>query len=508
MNEPLLQIPGYQVTRRLGKGGMAEVYLATQISLQREVAVKVLHNASDEAFNSRFVREAHILASLNHPAIITIHDIDRLPDGRFYLAMEYVAGGDLTQYRGQVFEPQRALSIVRQIASGLAVVHDKGVVHRDVKPANILFHDNGDVLLTDFGVAKEIDLDSELTHSGIAVGSPAYSSPEQAQCLPLDARTDIYSLGVVLLEMLLGHNPFRGDSYTESVMKHVQMDVPELPDELSGWQPLLDCMLAKEPAQRFADCHQLLDALDQLEASVDDTLVRAAAGPGRSWRRAGVWAGAALLSLALIAAATVGVLQWQQRMQIVELLALGEQRLLEGKLVQPADDNADHFFRQVLIRDPKNPRAIDGLGKVLQARIDNYLALAEQRFNEDQLLLPEDDGAVYYLRQVLGWDPQHAAALGGLQRVAERYLEMSERAYTGGKFSAALKYIERGLEAQPEHAGLLQARIGHEQRVVAAQQARRAQVARRASPAPAASAPAATAAKDNPVKRLWSRLFD
>lgn len=509
MTDSLLEIPGYNVIRRIGKGGMAEVYLATQESLRREVAVKVLHSAHDEAFNSRFIKEAHILASLHHPSIITIHDIDRLPDGRFYLAMEYVPGGDLSQYKGQVFEPERALAIVRQIASGLAVVHDKGLVHRDIKPANILFHEDGNVVITDFGVAKQIDLDSELTHSGIAVGSPAYSSPEQAQCEPLDARTDIYSLGVTLLEMLTGSNPFRGVSYTESVMKHVQMEVPLLADPLSAWQPVLERMLAKAPQERFADCHELLAALDALEEDADDTHV----GPhhlanGARRRRPAVWLGALVCVVALVAVAVAFIsINLQQRMQVVDLLVLGEQRLVEGRLVLPTNDNADYFFRQALLHDPDNVRAIDGLNKVLEARIETYLRLAEERFSEDQLLIPEEDGAVYYFRQVLGWAPDDARALDGLQRVAGRYLAMSERAYGRGNFSAALKYLERGLEVQPQHAELLSQYEQHEQRVASAQLARRsAPVAQRSRDGSASTVSAAQ--PSNPVKRLWSRIFD
>jgi serine/threonine protein kinase len=269
MSDPLIEIPGYTIHGQLGKGGMAEVYLATQNSLQRKVAIKVLSSAAEHDFIQRFINEGHIVASLNHPAIITIYDIDKLEDGRYYLAMEFIAGGDLSQYQGQVLAPSRALEIVRQVAAGLSVVHERGLVHRDIKPANILFRGDGSVVITDFGVAKDLAIDNDLTHFGVAVGSPAYSSPEQAQCEVLDQRSDIYSLGIVLLEMLTGANQFRGASYTQTVMNHVQMAVPLLPAALQGYQPLLERMLAKTPDARFARCRELLQALAALQ---DDDL--------------------------------------------------------------------------------------------------------------------------------------------------------------------------------------------------------------------------------------------
>lgn len=508
MTELLIDIPGYQVHGRLGKGGMAEVYLATQQSLHRKVAVKVLLSNDDQAFSQRFIKEGHIVASLHHPSIITIYDINQLADGRYYLAMEFVAGGDLAQCKGEVFEPQRALRIVRQIASALAVVHDKGLVHRDIKPANILFRADGTAVLTDFGVAKELELDNDLTQFGIAVGSPAYSSPEQAQCQALDARTDIYSLGVILLEMLTGTNPYRAASYPQTVMNHVQMAVPILPAHLQSYQWLLERMLAKDPQERFADCKVLLASLDELnEADVDSTRIAPALplGPARAGRSRSFWLWGLLAGLLLAGAAVGGYFAYQQ-LQLNALLAQAELRLQEGKLLEPVQDNADFLFRQALLRDPDNAQALDGLQRVLQARISGYLELAEQRLQTDQLLQPADDSATFYFRQVLAWEADNLLALAGINRVAQRFIEHAEQAYKRREWALALEYIQQGLEVEPANEALMQLAADHPRRVRAAQAPRT--VAKPRSSAPSSPPPAQQPPTQNPIKRLWNNIFN
>lgn len=560
MSDNLLEIPGYRVHGQLGKGGMAEVYLATQESLHRKVAIKVLLSADDEAFSVRFVKEAHIVASLNHPSIITIYDIDRLADGRYYLAMEYVAGGDLAQHKGEVFAAERALAIVRQIASGLAVVHDKGLVHRDVKPANILFRSDGTAVLTDFGVAKDLDIDSELTHFGIAVGSPAYSSPEQAQCQPLDARSDIYSLGVILLEMLTGTNPYRGGNYTQTVVNHVQMELPPLPDALGAFRELLARMLAKNPAERFADCRALLAALDEVELSdLEQTQLRpalplaaesAVAPVLPKKRRSAMPLLMGLSVLVLIATLTFAGLYIKQRQQLEALLvqaeqrfasgqliepeqdsathyfqqmlqvdanneealaglqrikesrinaflAQGEQRLREGLLMEPAQDSADFYFRQALSLDEQHPATLEALQRLLDARIAVFLERAEQSIADKRLLLPEEDSAVYYYQQILGWAPGNEQALAGLSRVAMLYRDLADASYRRSDFPAALAMIERGLQVEPDNPELLKMRDEHQQLLSSA---RAAQTRARASEA-------AREERSNPIKRAWNNLF-
>ncbi len=511
----MLEIPGYRLHKRLGKGGMAEVYLATQLSLDREVAVKVLLRTEDAAFTERFIQEGHIVASLRHPAIITIHDIGQIADGRHYLAMEYLGGGDLAQHRGIVFSPSRALDIIRQLAGGLAVVHDGGLVHRDVKPANILFRDDGSVVLTDFGVAKAVELDNELTHFGIAVGSPAYSSPEQAQCQPLDARSDIYSLGVILAEMLTGTNPFRASSYPQTVLNHLQMPLPQLPPALAPYQPLLDRMLAKQPDERFANCRELLAAIDTLtEPDMDQTRIAPAAfieAPTRRRRRRrgiGRWAviGAALI--VTVAALAAGGYQWLQYSRINDYLTRAEARLDEGQLTAPAFDNADYYYRQALRLDSDNVEALDGIRRVLDARIAQALELAAQRLANDQLLQPAEDSAVHYYQQVLGWLPENEVARDGLVQVSERYVELAEAAYGRREFALALEYIQQGLEATPDYAPLLALHDAHAQRVAKARAPRPVKSTTASTSRAAPTNTQTSQAPANPVKRLWNRIFN
>ena len=256
-----MHIPGYNIESQIGKGGMAVVYRAIQESLGRPVALKVMHPlfADSPEFTERFLNEGRLLASLRHSHIMTIYDIG-VSDGLHYISMEYVDGGDLRQRIDRGMPLQTALDYVITLGSCLKAAHTAQVVHRDVKPANILFRTDGTLLLTDFGIAKRLRNQHGLTATGSMIGSPYYLSPEQALGRAIDGKADIYSLGIVFYEMLVGEKPFEGDSEVDIALKHLEDHLPRLPQHLSHVQPLLERMTAKNPHDRFCDAASMLQA--------------------------------------------------------------------------------------------------------------------------------------------------------------------------------------------------------------------------------------------------------
>src|SRR2546427_7834974 len=222
----------YKVVRKLGAGGMADVYLAEDQELGRPVAIKILNDrhAQDDQFVERFRREAKNAASLSHPNIVSIYDRGEA-EGSYYIAMEYLDGRTLKELLVRNGPPPIPIAIdyARQILSALAFAHRNGIVHRDIKPHNIVVGGDGRLKVTDFGIARSGA--SQMTEVGSIVGTAQYLSPEQARGAPVDPRSDLYSLGIVLYEMLTGHVPFTGDTPVEIAMKHLSQ-IPEPPSKL------------------------------------------------------------------------------------------------------------------------------------------------------------------------------------------------------------------------------------------------------------------------------------
>ncbi len=252
-------VPGYNVVHIIGQGGQAQVFLAEREHDGLRVALKVLNRAlrQDPVFLQRFVREYKLLASVESPYVARIYDQGFSGDHP-YIAMEFLPSGTLAARIREGLTTRAALRIAGQIAQALAAIHARGIVHRDLKPANILFRADGRPVLVDFGLARDMKVNSTLTVAGQFLATPRYMSPEQCLGLPIDARSDLYSLGAVLYEMITGRKIYDGANSAEVITMHVNAPPPKLADLLAAQQPLLDRLLAKDPGNRFQSAAEVV----------------------------------------------------------------------------------------------------------------------------------------------------------------------------------------------------------------------------------------------------------
>ena len=278
-----LQLPGYTILRKINSGGMATVFLATQLSLNRTVALKIMKPELDydPEFHNRFQREAEIVGQLSHPNIIPIYDIGRY-NGMNYISMEYLPAGSLDQKIRKSIPAHTAANYVMAIASALAHAHNKGYVHRDIKSENILFRADGSPVLTDFGIARLVKSDSSMTQVGKVVGTPYYMSPEQAKGEALDGRSDLYSLGILFYEMLTGTRPFQNDDVIALALQHIGEQAPRLPVEVAEYQAVVDKLLAKKPIQRFQNGRELIQELKIIKNANQSTNTQSQNSPNNT----------------------------------------------------------------------------------------------------------------------------------------------------------------------------------------------------------------------------------
>jgi tRNA A-37 threonylcarbamoyl transferase component Bud32/DNA-binding response OmpR family regulator len=269
------QIPGYTLLQKIGESEAAAVYLAISEDVGHNVALKVSkrkHSGDPNDTGQRaimFQREFEAIAALDHPSIIDLFDYG-IHEGVEYLAMEYFPCGDLKARLQNPLTADEAIAFLQEIARSLKVVHEAGIIHRDLKPPNVMLRDDGSVVLIDFGLARSLLSGDGSTRTGVLRGSPYYMSPEQAQGEVLDARTDLYSLGVILYEMLSGKKPYLGASAIDVLQQHVMAPVPELPVHHLAYQPLLERLMSKSRENRIASCDELLKALEQMSNSLRD----------------------------------------------------------------------------------------------------------------------------------------------------------------------------------------------------------------------------------------------
>jgi serine/threonine-protein kinase len=315
------QLGRYVIVSELGRGAMGIVYKATDTVLERTVAVKTINMALErdgaDRYEERFYQEARAAAGLNHTNVVTVHDVGKAGDVVF-MAMEYIEGVELRTLigEGRPLRLPQALSIAAQVAEGLAYAHSRGVVHRDIKPANIMVVANGPVKITDFGIARR-RLSSELTQTGMLLGSPKYMSPEQVIGKRADHRSDIFSLGVILYEMLTGVAPFNGENVTALMYQTVNF-IPPSPSQLNAEVPqLLDHIVAKFLAKPIEERYQ-----DAAEAARDlRECERQSAAPGTATqppRASATLAGGAQPQLVDADAKTIVLAQTVSRTRVVD----------------------------------------------------------------------------------------------------------------------------------------------------------------------------------------------
>jgi serine/threonine-protein kinase PpkA len=539
-----VEIPGYSIEREIGQGGMARVYLAVQRKFGRLVAIKVVSPefTLDPEFGKRFVREARIVAQLTHPNIVQVHDAG-VHDGRYYLVMEYMRGGDLNRRLQRGMHMQAAISVTKDVARGLDHAHQKGYVHRDIKPENVLFREDGSAVVSDFGIARLVGTGSTLTRNGTVVGTPQYMSPEQAAGRELDGRSDLYSLGVVFFRMLTGDVPYKADSAVAVGIRHLQDPIPRLPSHLAPFQSVVNRFLAKKPETRFQNGAEVIAALDGIRAEglVPNTVIKAdvvttaeiravtdvvpappresralrvEADPARrKRRRRRWWPGFAAAAVALLAAALYFVPEREQ--SIEELLriigviqrpelqrAWSEAQSLRGDPNQSLTSIVA-AYRRVLILAPEHAGANAAIADLVQkwktdvsaALTADDLGLAEARLTDALAVFPLDEeltvlydrlnerkralslvtstqallrshgpddlptvtAAIQAYQEVLRLHPTNAIAIAELDRLADHYTTLADRALDNGDLTAAMGYLERASTASsrsPRLAGV------------------------------------------------------
>ena len=484
-----INIPGYTILKPIGEGGMASVFLATQKSLDREVALKVMSPilAANAEFASRFLIEGKITAKLQHPNLVTVYDIGS-HNGIYYLAAEYIPGGTLKERLAEGgLSVAEMLDITTDIAHGLDFAHQKGFVHRDVKPGNVLFRDDGRVVLADFGIAKAMDGSNSSTVAGASIGTPDYMSPEQARGEPVDGRADIYSLGTLLFEMLSGHTPYRAsDPFTVALM-HVTHPVPTLPEPYEWLQPLIDKMMAKQASDRYNTGAATAEAIQQLVAQAPEGVALhqstgRKAGPGarlsgsaatqqrtrvnlskeaerRSWLLPG--AGVSVLVLGLL-----GWMFWP-RPEATPVEAPSQPATSVAQF-EPAPAAGGETGGSTLSANFPRESAAPAMDATeienALTQADSYLATGTTVESAGRhLTFPEDDSALYFYQRVLSADPANARAKKGIAAMVAFYRGYAHMSCTKEQWGNCQYLAQIGLKIDPADELLVKINAAAEQ---------------------------------------------
>jgi TonB family protein len=539
----------YEIVQLIGRGGMADVYEAMDTVLLRRVALKILppEFSRDEERAARFIKEVRTAAALQHPGIITIYEVDKL-DMSNYFSMALLTGGDLKQKIRGGIKPDDAIEITTKIANALDHAHRKGLIHRDIKPENIVFNADGEPVVADFGIAKATAGGTQMTAMGMLIGTPRYMSPEQARGeAELDGRSDFYSLGVVLYEMLTGNVPYDAQTTMAILLKHIQDPPPVLPEALSKYQPFLDKFLSKEPSDRFANSQEVAAAARQFKTSTGKIAApvllrpKSEGGPDGQFttRRRTVEAAAPSMEEQLARIEPVArapAAETKRGLPIVPiaigvavLLGAGAWFFLSGSKdeVAPAvtttvpaapptaapaaTDPAAAPVDPVAAASPDAPAATTPTTDIdselmaspalmREKRIIELAQAAEAHFRAGRYTAPAGSNALESWRALLGVDPASAEARAGIAKLIQTLMASVTRALAAKDVPAAETAIAQIRAVDSQAAGLreFEAAVAAAKKeaeapaVVAAPAATPAAAATTPAPRPAANTPAAT----------------
>ena len=443
------EISGYELYEVLGRGGMAVVYRALHLNLDRAVAIKIMDTAlnSDETFSERFIREARISARLVHPHILQIYDVNSF-DTLNYISMELLEGGDLSDFIRSSMKQSVLYEVMEQMTQALDYAAGKGYVHRDIKPSNIMLRGDGEFVLADFGIAKAANSGTQMTQTGLMVGTPSYMSPEQAKGIEVDGRSDLYGLAVLCYEMLTKTLPYDSDSAVATAVKHLTDPIPTLPENLAAYQPFLDKAMAKDPDERYQTGREMYRGFCEVRGQFaeDDVLTEGTTSsrqkPTGSENLAGSRTSIAGSDLTQVAAPSRPSRPYKladtgQREPLVSGIRSGQRtvpressssfgstgfRLFAGLVVIGALSFGGYTFLQ----GKKTSSAED-----LRA-VTSELATAYGALNDDDY-----EKAIIAFRKVLSIDSGHAAARQGLSEVEASFGSAIDRAIDSGDIDRA-----------------------------------------------------------------------
>jgi len=436
---------------------MAQVFRARHKNLQRDVALKILSTelTRDESFCQRFLHEARTIAKLSHPHIIQVFDVG-VDEGLHYIAMEHLAGGDLNERIKAGLDHDSIIRVLIQIASALGYAHQKGLVHRDIKPDNILFRNDNTAILTDFGIAKDYDSNLDLTQIGMMVGTPKYMSPEMIKGQLVGPPADLYSLGVVLFKMLTGDIPYQATDPHAMSMKHLNEPIPRLSPEHASFQVILDKMLAKNVEERYQTGFELIQDLERLTgAQLSDVIAFDATVvlPKKKVTASGVNASleptyiieipkkkASMMgATAGLAAAVVATLSWY--------MFAGGDHAESNSYLSVNSPVVAHIAEQ--IERDAYPVQIDS-AQIINTKVRLLLLDAEQNMAQRQYSKPASNSALSKYRAVLALIPDQKDALQGIDAITQAYQQLARNALVAGRLVSAANLIGQLKEVAPD----------------------------------------------------------